>query len=500
MEILSSEQIRAWDQFTMQSEPISSIDLMERAASKCLEWLIENGFLHKSFTIFCGKGNNGGDGLALARLLSQKESTVVVYILEFGYKGTDDFQANLARLHETKVEIHFIQTIENFHPTRSGDIIIDALYGSGLNRPLEGVTQKLVEFINRSGNKIISIDLPSGLFSDKSSNGNPVIQATHTLSFQCYKLAFLLPENGPYCGIVQILDIGLNRKFLGHIENNYTLLDIAFIKTIFKPRDQYANKGDFGHALLLAGAYGKMGAAVLASKACLRSGVGLLTIHIPKKGYEIIQVSIPEAMVSIDSDENINTLLPEQLLEYSAIGIGPGIGIAKKTTVMLSNLLNQYKKPIVIDADALNIISANQELLEQLPPYSILTPHPKEFERLFGPGGNDFERLALAIQKSNQYQIIIVLKGHYTFIAIPGGKGYFNSTGNAGMAKGGSGDALTGMVTSFLAQGYSSGESSILSVYLHGLAGDYAATVFSQYGMLASDLINCLGDAVLTLG
>src|SRR5580658_2243945 len=199
MEILSAEQIRAWDQFTMHADSISSLNLMERAASKCLEWILENGFLHSSFTIFCGKGNNGGDGLALARLLSQKGCRVTVYILEFGYKGIDDFQANLARLHETKVEIHFIQTIENFHPIAHDTLIIDALYGSGLNRPLEGVTQKLVEFINRSGNKVISIDLPSGLFCDKSSKGNPVIRATHTLSFQCYKLAFLLPENGAYC-------------------------------------------------------------------------------------------------------------------------------------------------------------------------------------------------------------------------------------------------------------------------------------------------------------
>ncbi len=500
MQILSAEKIRAWDEFTMQNEPIDSIDLMERAAVSCAEWLQNNGYLHASFSVFCGKGNNGGDGLALARILSANECRVIVYILEFGHMGTADFQANLARLHETPVEIRFIQTVENFHPVPAGDIVIDAIYGSGLNRPLEGVTAKLVAHINESGNEIVSIDIPTGLFADKSSMGHPIIRARHTLSFQCFKLSFLVAENGPYIGRVHILDIGLHKDYLQKEQSDFMLVDKPRTQSIFKPRDQFANKGNFGHALLVAGSYGKMGAAVLCAKACLRAGAGLLTVHIPKCGYDIIQSSIPEAMVMADEHEQVNTALQEDPSKYNAMGIGPGLGTGPETKILLESVIAQYKKPMVVDADALNIIAGVHQLLEGFPPYSVLTPHPKEFERLFGSSANDFERINLARKKAGQYQLVIVLKGHHTFIALPNGKGYFNATGNAGMAKGGSGDALTGIITAFLAQGYLPADAAILGVYLHGLAGDHAAAYFSQQGMLASDIIDCIGQAFLSLG
>ncbi|HSZ87638.1 MAG TPA: NAD(P)H-hydrate epimerase, partial [Puia sp.] len=267
MQIFSAEQIRKWDEFTIQHEMISSIELMERAAEKCFEWFRDNGYLERSFSIFCGKGNNGGDGLAIARMLSVEGCNVVVYILEFGHKGTQDFQVNLALLHETSVEIRFIQTEKNFHPISKDDIIIDALLGSGLNRPLEGVTANLVEYINQSGNEIIAIDIPSGLSADNSSTGNTIIHATHTLSFQCWKLAFLLPQNESFTGEIYILDIGLLEEYLTQVESNFVLLDKKIIRSIFKPRKKFANKGNFGHALLVAGSHGKIGAAVLASKA-----------------------------------------------------------------------------------------------------------------------------------------------------------------------------------------------------------------------------------------
>jgi hydroxyethylthiazole kinase-like uncharacterized protein yjeF len=495
MQIFSAEQIRKWDEFTIQHEMISSIELMERAAEKCFEWFRDNGYLERSFSIFCGKGNNGGDGLAIARMLSVEGCNVVVYILEFGHKGTQDFQVNLALLHETSVEIRFIQTEKNFHPISKDDIIIDALLGSGLNRPLEGVTANLVEYINQSGNEIIAIDIPSGLSADNSSTGNTIIHATHTLSFQCWKLAFLLPQNESFTGEIYILDIGLLEEYLTQVESNFVLLDKKIIRSIFKPRKKFANKGNFGHALLVAGSHGKIGAAVLASKACLGSGAGLLTTHVPKCGYEIMQISIPEAMIVTDDDENINTNISEDISKYNAVGIGPGIGTDYKTSSLLESILKQCKKPIVVDADALNIMSANNKLLSLLPPHSILTPHPKEFERLFGKSENDFERLQLALQKAKQYQCIIILKGHYTFIATPTGKGYFNSTGNAGMAKGGSGDALTGMLTGFLAQSSLPEQAAILGVFIHGLAGDFAAVNYSQQSMLASDIINNIGQA-----
>jgi ADP-dependent NAD(P)H-hydrate dehydratase / NAD(P)H-hydrate epimerase len=499
MEILNAQQIREWDEYTMEHEPILSIDLMERAASKCLEWMHENGYAPATYSIFCGKGNNGGDGLAIARMLSSKNCRVIVYILEFGHKGTADFQINLARLHQTNVEIKFIQTSEHFPEIDMADIVIDALLGSGLNRPLNGVTAELVEHINRSGNKIISIDLPSGLFVDKSSKGNSVIKATHTLSFQCYKLAFLQPENGAYIGDIHLLDIGLSTSFLHQLSNAFILLDEEIIGSIFKPKDKFSHKGNFGHALLIAGSYGKMGAASIAAKACMRSGLGLLTCHVPICGYEILQIAVPEAMISLDTDEKLSTVIQEELTKYDVLGIGPGIGTDARTSFLLESILTSYKKPIVLDADALNIISNNTKMLEQLPPYSILTPHLKEFERLFGPSDNDFERIELVKENAQRHQCVIVLKGHHTCIGLPDGKLYFNNTGNAGLAKGGSGDALTGMITSFLAQGYSSKDAAIVGVHIHGMAGDIAASFYSQHSMIASDIIGCIGQAILSI-
>ena len=498
MEILNAQQIREWDEYTMEHEPILSIDLMERAASKSVEWMHENGFAPASYSIFCGKGNNGGDGLAIARMLS-KSSRVIVYILEFGHKGTADFQINLARLHQTNVEIKFIQTNEHFPEIDVADIIVDALLGSGLNRPLNGVTAELVEHLNRSGNKIISIDLPSGLFVDKSSKGNSIIKATHTLCFQSYKLAFLQPENGPYIGDIHLLDIGLSTSFLQQIPRSSILVDEQIIQGIFKPKDKFAHKGNFGHALLIVGSYGKMGAASIAAKACLRSGLGLLTCHVPLCGYEILQIAVPEAMISMDTDEKINTVIQEELTRYNVLGIGPGIGTDARTNFLLESILTSYKQPMVLDADALNIISSNTQMLNQLPPYSILTPHVKEFERLFGPSENDFERLELLKENAQRHQCVIVLKGHHTCIGLPDGNMYFNNTGNAGLAKGGSGDALTGMITSFLAQGYPSSEAAILGVYLHGLAADIAASFYSEHSMIASDIIGCIGQAILSI-
>jgi ADP-dependent NAD(P)H-hydrate dehydratase / NAD(P)H-hydrate epimerase len=282
MKVLSAEDIRLWDQYTIDHEPISSINLMERAAGKCVEWLLQQYPDAASFGIFCGKGNNGGDGLAIARMLMLNNFPVTIYILEFGHKGTDDFQINLARLHQLpKADIHFIQSEEQFHALPKEQVVIDALFGSGLNRNLEGVTEKLVEHINSSGCEIISIDIPSGLFVDRSSKGNTIIKATHTLSFQCYKLAFLVAENQDYVGELHILDIGLHNEYYKTVDCSFELVDDTIIHSIYRPRKKFAHKGNFGHALLIAGSYGKMGAAVLSAKACMRSGAGLLTCHIP---------------------------------------------------------------------------------------------------------------------------------------------------------------------------------------------------------------------------
>lgn len=500
MKLFSAEEIRQWDQYTIQHEPIASIDLMERAAGTCVDWLERNNYTDKPFHIFCGKGNNGGDGLAIARMLSERKLSVNVHILEFGHKGTDDFQANLARLHQCPdVLIRFIQTKENFHELTTEDLVIDALFGSGLNRGLEGVTAGLVNHINQSGCKVISIDIPSGMFTDHSSKGNVVIKAHHTLSFQCYKLAFLMAENSEFIGQVHILDIGLHPEYYKSVSTKYELTDKEIIHSIYKPRNRFSHKGNFGHALIIAGSFGKIGAAVLAAKACLRSGVGLISCHVPKCGYDILQTALPEAMVMTDFNSSFITKIEDDLSKYKAIGIGPGIGTASETKLMLKQVFDNYKNPVVLDADALNNMATQKELFGHIPPGSILTPHPKEFERLFGETNNDFEKVELALQKAKDLNMIIVLKGHYTLITSPEGKAFFNSTGNAGMATGGSGDVLTGILTGLLSQGYTSVNTAILGVYLHGLAGDIAAERLSMEAMIAGDITESLGQAFIQI-
>jgi ADP-dependent NAD(P)H-hydrate dehydratase / NAD(P)H-hydrate epimerase len=500
VQILNVQQIKAWDAYTIQHEPITSIDLMERAALKCAEWIEKKQWQKRSFKIFCGKGNNGGDGLAIARLLFELDYTVSVYILEFGKPGSEDFQTNLQRLHELYfTEIHFLQSKENFPLINTDEILIDALFGSGLNKPLEDLSAELVDHINHSKAIVVSIDLPSGLFIDKSSKENKIVEADHTLTFQCYKLGLLMQENASFIGEVHVLNIGLHQDFLQDQNFEHVFVDENFVRKIFKPRNAFAHKGNFGHALLIAGSYGKIGAAVLAGKACLRSGVGLLTCCLPKCGYEIMQTALPEAMVIIDDNESVIVQLPDEIEKYSVIGIGPGIGTASETQNLISFISRRYKKPLVIDADGLNCLSHQKSLLQQLPPYSVLTPHPKEFDRLFGEPPNDFARLNAAIEKSHQLNCIIVLKSHHTAIVIPGGNIFFNSTGNAGMAKGGSGDVLTGIITSLVAQNYSPEQAAILGVYLHGLAGDFAAHALSQQAMIATDTITFLSQAFLSL-
>lgn len=488
MVVLSAEQIRAWDEYTISHEPVSSLDLMERAAARCVQWLQEHKYLPGNFSIFCGKGNNGGDGLAIARMLSSHGCEVNVFILEFGHKGTNDFQQNLARLHGLPVNIRFIQPDTPLPPVSSADIIIDALLGSGLNRPLEGITAALVEHLNTSGNTIIAIDIPSGLFVDKSAKGNTVIKANHTLSFQCYKPALLVAENEVYTGTVHILPIGLHPGFIQQNPPAYYLIDEELVKNIYKPRKQFSHKGTYGHALLVAGSRGKMGAAILAAKACLRSGVGLLTMLVPREDVPIMQTAVPEAMCMIDE--------PVDHSKYKVIGIGPGLGQHEETASWLESQLRLMQAPTVLDADALNIIATKQHLLSTLPSHSILTPHPKEFERLFGKAGNDFERLRLAQDKAKAHNIIIVLKGRHTFIATPSGKSYFNSTGNAGMATGGTGDVLTGIITGLLAQGYTPEEAAVFGVWWHGLAGDIASNYYTQESLIASDIPEALGAAL----
>jgi hydroxyethylthiazole kinase-like uncharacterized protein yjeF len=501
MKIFSAAQIKQWDAFTIANEPVASIDLMETAAAKVVDWIVLGGVegksnVQKHFQIFCGKGNNGGDGAAIARMLVKKNYTVTVYILEFGNTGTADFQTNLLQLRECCNDIHFIQTQDQFPLIKEDALVIDALFGIGLNKPLQGISAALVQHINRFKATVIAIDMPSGLSADGPSKNNAVIKATHTLSFQNHKLAFLLPENDSYCGNIHLLDIGLSKKFEEETAAAFEITDVSFMRSIYKPRNKFSHKGNFGHAALICGSYGMMGAAVLSAAACLRSGAGKLSCYIPKQGYDIVQTSVPEAMCIVSGEEYI--VAANGIEKFDAVGIGPGIGSHTTHCDLLKTVFEKFNKPMLIDADALNIIANDKTLLSSIPAGSILSPHPKEFERVFGKTVNETERLQLALERSKAFHIYIIIKGHYSFISTPEGKGFFNATGNAGMATAGSGDVLSGMLTGLLAQGYQPLEACLLGTYLHGLAGDLAAAAFSEEAMIAGDITAHLGPAFKT--
>ncbi len=499
LKIFSTQQIKDADRFTIEAEGILSIDLMERAALQCAHWLQQQFSKEKAFLIFCGPGNNGGDGLAIARLLFLAGYTVRVFVLSETEVFSEDFLENKKRWQQTEQSISYITSEKDFPLISKSDLIIDAVFGTGLRRQVDGVCAACINHINARSSKIISIDIPSGLFADTSSiKSSAIIKAAVTLSFQFPKLAFFFPENAVWVGDWEILDIGLNDQFIKDQPTNHYQLTKELITSLIKPRNKFSHKGNFGHALLIAGSYGKMGAAVLAAKACLRSGTGLLTVHIPSCGNEIIQTTNPEAMVSIDTNEK---LIGNEVgfHRFSAVGIGPGIGTDEITQKAVHFLLTFSESPLVLDADALNIISMHSDWLRLIPGNSILTPHPKEFERLAGTTTNDFERHELQIQLSKQYQVYIILKGAHTCISTPNGDCYFNTTGNPGMAKGGSGDVLTGIVTGLLAQGYTSLDACLISVFTHGLAGDLAKEQLGETGMIAGDLCEYLPPAFMQL-
>jgi ADP-dependent NAD(P)H-hydrate dehydratase / NAD(P)H-hydrate epimerase len=492
LKILSSAQIRELDAHTIQAEPIASIDLMERACSAFVSWFTANFTNEHKIGIVCGTGNNGGDGLGIARLLDSQGYDVKVWIVQGEMPESTDFKINLERI-RGKLPVFEISTPSDQGLFTDRTILIDAIFGSGLSRPADGIYKQAINCVNNSNAIRVAVDIPSGLMADKPSEGE-IVHANHTISFQLPKLSFLFPQSHPFTGTWHTVDIGLKKNFIRDAKCTHFLMEQKDIREHIHPREKFDHKGSFGHALLIAGSYGKIGAAVLGARAALRSGTGLLTVHVPACGYEIMQTSIPEAMVSVDNDTEIFSSLPE-LNRYSAVGIGPGIGQDKKTVASFTKLLKTSDKPLVIDADALNMLGANRELIHLIPKKSILTPHPKEFERLVGTWKNDFERLEKQVEFAKKTGAIILLKGANSSIAAPDGTVFFNNTGNPGMATGGSGDVLTGVITGLLAQGYSPLDAALIGCWVHGRAGDLAAGHFGQISLIASDLIDYLPEA-----
>ena len=490
MKIFDAATIRKADELTIERQGITSLDLMERAANEVYLWL-KNRFPDKEtvFHVFCGKGNNGGDGLVVARLLKSEKYTLYLNIVGEG-NPSSDFAANLEKINTEGIEYNKNVAISSFGKGKA--VVIDALFGIGLSRELNDEYKAVIDTINKSGAFVVSIDVPSGMFMDKPTEF--AIQADEVLTFQFPKLAFYLRDNYRFIKNITVIDIGLDKDYIAEAHSNYYLTDKFDAYHKCKPVSAYAHKGTQGHALIIGGSYGKAGAVNLAARAALKSGCGLFTAYVPGCAYIPLQASFPEGMVLTGGETYIEYI--EFDLQPKAIGIGPGMGVHENTQQALQVFLNGVNVPLVIDADALNILAENPQWLELLPQRTIITPHPKELERLMGEWDNDFDKLEKLKAFASRYNIIVVAKDARTFIA-DGNSIHINATGNAALATGGSGDVLTGIITGLLAQGYDPLDAAVFGVYLHGLTADIGASELGMHAFTASSILDYIGRAYL---
>ncbi|SFW13211.1 bifunctional ADP-dependent NAD(P)H-hydrate dehydratase/NAD(P)H-hydrate epimerase [Cellulophaga fucicola] len=499
MKIFTGAQIYEADKFTIEKQQITSDELMERVATQIFNWLhLRLQGAQPKIHLFCGIGNNGGDGLAVARHLQEHGYNIEVYIVNYNEKRTDEFLTNLKRLKDRNIWPNFLTEDNELPQIAKEDIVLDAIFGIGLNRAPVSWVAKLMNHINNSQAFILAVDVPSGLFLDKVvTDPNAIIHANHILTFQSPKLAFFLPETGIYFNQWEILDIGIDAEYIAKTETEFDLVSKNEVLQLYLPREKFAHKGTYGHSLIIGGGYGKVGATILASKGALNSGSGLVSAYLPRCGYIPMQTAMPEVMVQTSkSDEHITDFNFD--IKATVIGIGPGLGQHKETVEAFSKFLETNTTPLVVDADALNILSNNKKLLELLPEDSVLTPHPKELERLIGEWSNDFDKLEKAKAFSGQYKCVLVIKGAHT-ITLYKGKGFINTSGNPGMATAGSGDVLTGVITGFIAQGYSPVIAAVFGVYLHGSAGDLAVESLGYQSLTASNIANTIGGAFIEL-
>ncbi|MEL6976041.1 MAG: NAD(P)H-hydrate dehydratase, partial [Bacteroidota bacterium] len=447
--------------------------------------------------IFCGVGNNGGDGIALARMLHEADFNVAVYVVNFSENRSDDFLKNMARLKERKLWPEFLNATTVHPEIEPDDIIIDAIFGIGYTRPMDDWVQQLVQSLNVSNAFVLSVDVPSGMPQDWVPAKDAVVHANHVLTLQTPKLSFFLPQTGIFLEGWQVLDIQLDAEFMAEVDTSFVYVTQEVVLPLLKFRKRFSHKGTYGHAIIIGGSKGKMGAVQLASKACLRAGSGLVSAYVPELGYVPLEIGLPEVMVLTDKGKE--TILDIQLpFVPTVVGLGMGLGTDSETEKAFGRFLASIEYPIVLDADGINLLAKRKDFLAFIPKDSILTPHPKELERLVGPWKDDYDKLEKAQQFCKDHRCILCLKDAYT-IVVDGEKGYINSTGNAGMATAGAGDVLAGILTGLLAQGYTCLDAAILGVYLHGNAGSIAASQLGQHAMIASDITEFLGAAFLAL-
>lgn len=499
MKIFTGAQIHELDTYTIEHEPIRSIDLMERAAKALTKAISEEWTNQTPIVVFAGPGNNGGDALAVARMLAEQDYKIAVYLFNIHNQLSADCAINKQRIIDSRRIKSFNEITVNFDPPSldAGTLVIDGLFGSGLNKPLAGGFASLVKYINHSPAKVVSIDMPSGLMCEENTHNirANIVNADLTLTLQQKKLAMLFADNQQFVGDVRVLDIRLSHEYIAQTDSLYTQIEEKDIRPRMIHRSDFVHKGNMGNALLVAGSYGMAGAAVLAARACLRSGAGKVTVNIPKRNYDVMQISVPEAVLQIDREDTYFSE-PTDTDDFDALGIGPGIGMNENTAIALIAQLRRTQCPIVADADALNILANHRAWMQQLPKGIILTPHPKEFDRMAGNISNDcYERLTKAREMAERLGVYIMLKGHNTALCLPDGHVYFNSTGNAGMATAGSGDVLTGIITALLARGYNTKDAALAGMYLHGLAGDLAMKSTGKESLIASDIIDYLPQA-----
>lgn len=504
MKLPNALQMKELDEFTIQKRNIQSIELMEEAASKAASFIFSRyNDNDRPVTVFAGPGNNGGDGLAVARLMHGHGFTnIQVYLFNTNNSISEDCSANAERLKNECPEIQFTEVTQTFEaPSLSSKtLVIDALFGTGINKPLSGGYAALVKLINSTRAEVISLDMPSGLMCEDNTFNSPssIIRAKYTLTFGLPKLALILADNQRYAGEVHVLDINLAYEGLNDMDINFFISEPEEIRRLLKGRPKYGHKGTFGNGLLIAGKYGMAGAAVLAAKACLTSGAGKVTIHTPKKNNDILQIAVPEAVLQHDADDNIFTE-SVRTDHFQSVAIGPGLGTEKKTALALIEQISHTNVPLIIDADAINILGDHKGWIQQVPKNTIFTPHQEEMKRLGICNSDSYSVLLEAINMAQRYHFFIILKGHYTAICTPGGCVHFNPTGNSGMATAGSGDVLTGIILALTAQKYTTENACLLGTYLHGLAGDLAAQEKGEYSVTASDIITKLPEAFKTL-
>ena len=497
MKIFPSSSIKKLDAYTIEHEPIASIDLMERAAQALTKAITNRWNPETPVTIFAGPGNNGGDALAVARMMAEKGYKIEVYLFNTKGELSPDCQTN-KELVEMMEEVTFHEISTQFVPPTltSEHLVIDGLFGSGLNKPLNGGFAAVVKYINASKAQVVAIDVPSGLMCEDNTYNirQNMIRADVTLSIQLPKLSFLFPENEDIVGEWQLLDIQLKKDFIDTAQSPYYITEEEEIRSLIKPRKRFAHKGTFGHALLIAGSYGMAGASILSARACLRSGVGLLTVHVPIHNHDLLQTTVPEAIVQTDIHDHYFAE-PVDTDRYQAIAIGPGLGQEEDTALTMMEQIQGCPVPLVLDADAINIFGTHRNWLSRMPKRCILTPHLKELERLIGKCMDTYERLTKTKELAAYLQSYIIIKGSWSTVVTPEGNCYFNPTGNPGMATAGSGDVLTGILAALLAQGYTQEDACRLGVYVHGLAGDIAAEEKGEIGTTSSDLIDALPAA-----